>query len=546
MPRSGRGRLTVSSSDPPGRRQYVPWTSHVSPNTEESEPYLSYEIVHPPYDVTLDVTDIDRSGSLDDLNPNPTLHGAPSRETSGTYDVLPPQSPEDPLHNFNPLLSLDELLDESSAMEVMPTDPTRRTLPRLGMLRPPRDPRQDEERARMLQDERTIRHRMRQDAIRAQFPGLESATTRREAHAGTGRSSETLERLIGELGGDTDDDEDEDDDTGSEPNTYVPAEFNAEEHGIIPLFDSSSEDLAVLGGSGARVTLRRGTYNRNRRSIMERIRARDVESPADGIMVSTEVVRRSGLRPTNSQRPNDPQVVRTAPRKNKNGTISPNRLMKRRKGNEYPEAKPPLSPVRPTYLLYTTLPATTPLPDTFTPPSRLSRVSLSWHQSATASLRPCVTFTYSPLPHGPNDDDYASSLRSNIPIPVDCGVHYYEAEVLDAGESGYMSVGWMKSHVCLDRLVGWDKGSWGWHGDDGRSFEGRGEGEVFGEGWGSTYSISRRRPTLLTFRGRCGRMRDRLYYEKGLLHKEWQIYRYIERTFGYIILTTRLSVQRSW
>ena len=219
---------------------------------------------------------------------------------------------------------------------------------------------------------------------------------------------------------------------------------------------------------------------------MERIRGREAEVPDEGILVSTEVVRRSGMRPTNPVQHPRPEIISTPARKHKEGTISPSRLMKRRKVEEQVEVKPSMASTRPTYLLYTTLPSAIPLPSTFTSPHRLSRVSLSTHKSSSSPPRPCVTFTYSPLPHGPNDDDYASSLRSDIPIPVACGVHYYEAEVLDAGECGYMSVGWMKEHVSLDRLVGWDRGSWGWHGDDGRSFAGRGEGEVFGEGWGST------------------------------------------------------------
>lgn len=38
----------------------------------------------------------------------------------------------------------------------------------------------------------------------------------------------------------------------------------------------------------------------------------------------------------------------------------------------------------------------------------------------------------------------------------------------------------------MRRLVGWSKGSWGWHGDDGRLFAGQGMGERFSETWGGT------------------------------------------------------------
>lgn len=41
----------------------------------------------------------------------------------------------------------------------------------------------------------------------------------------------------------------------------------------------------------------------------------------------------------------------------------------------------------------------------------------------------------------------------------------------------------------MRRLVGWSKGSWGWHGDDGRLFAGQGMGERFSETWGGTSSF---------------------------------------------------------
>lgn len=455
---------------------------------DENEPQPASIGFHLP----LDMDDLDRSDRLDDLDPNP------ARQTATRYpisEIQPPitQSLEDPLHNFNPLMSLDELLDGSLTTEATQSaDPTHRSAG-TASTRTPRELYEDDSRlrAQLRQDDRALRNQMRQDAIRAQFPGLESATTRREAHTRSRRPNVQLERLIGALGADTDEDEDEDEDMGSDPETFMPEwEYSADDAGLFRMANRSTDELAVLGGSGARVTLRRGAYNRNRRSIMDRMRGRDAEIPNDGILVSTEVVRRSGMRPTNPDGATAPEVVQSPLRKNKSGTISPSRLMKRRKVEDKVDAKPPLTPARPTYLLYTTLSSADPLPESFTLPHRYSRVSLSSHQTSSAPPRPCITFTYSPLPHGPNDDDYASSLRSDIPIPVACGVHYYEAEVLDAGESGYMSVGWMKSNVSLDRLVGWDKGSWGWHGDDGRSFEGRGEGEVFGEGWSSMYRYS--------------------------------------------------------
>jgi hypothetical protein len=36
--------------------------------------------------------------------------------------------------------------------------------------------------------------------------------------------------------------------------------------------------------------------------------------------------------------------------------------------------------------------------------------------------------------------------------------------------------------------VGWNAGSWGWHADDGKTFEGRGDGRDFSEPWNGELS----------------------------------------------------------
>jgi hypothetical protein len=44
----------------------------------------------------------------------------------------------------------------------------------------------------------------------------------------------------------------------------------------------------------------------------------------------------------------------------------------------------------------------------------------------------------------------------------------------------YMGIGLSTSEVNLNRLPGWDKGSYGYHGDDGHSFCSSGSGIVYG------------------------------------------------------------------
>lgn len=268
--------------------------------------------------------------------------------------------------------------------------------------------------------------------------------------------------------------------------------------GLYGLRNRTQEDLTVLGGSGGGVSLRRGMFNGRRRSIIDRLRDLDSVRPVPGVVEpmprETVEVQRSGLEPTNAAVQNRSPIFVGSPddngrRHRSEGEKDANqRSAKRRKVTTQREddTKPLLFPTtRPSYLQCTTLDPDTPLPTTFEQPKRMSCVSLSAHVSPEHQ-RPCITFTYSPLPHGPSDDDYASALRGDVPVPPECGVYYYEAEVLDAGESGYMSVGWMRKENRLNRLVGWDKGSYGWHGDDGRSFAGRASGEPFAEQWTST------------------------------------------------------------
>ena len=264
----------------------------------------------------------------------------------------------------------------------------------------------------------------------------------------------------------------------------------------------TTDDLSVLGGSGG-LGLRRGRNNRRRRSLLARMQNQaeaQAEAQVDELMEERLAARGSprsmGLNPTNGQQTSlSPLVVRSTgvrrQRRDSRDSLTPQKTKKRKANTDTDRSTTTIKAsevpgnTRPGYLQYTTLDPVTPLPYEFEQPSRASRVSLSSQSSTTHGPRPMITFTFSPLPHGPNDDAYASALRTKRPIPISCGIHYYEVNVLDSGEEGYMSVGWMKKDVDLNRLVGWDKGSWGWHGDDGRSFDGKGVGDQFGETWGS-------------------------------------------------------------
>ena len=81
--------------------------------------------------------------------------------------------------------------------------------------------------------------------------------------------------------------------------------------------------------------------------------------------------------------------------------------------------------------------------------------------------------------HGKTHKD-ASSVRATHPIPASCGLYYFEVKIVSKGRDGYMGVGLSAQGVNMNRLPGWDKQSYGYHGDDGHSFCSSGTGQAYG------------------------------------------------------------------
>lgn len=81
--------------------------------------------------------------------------------------------------------------------------------------------------------------------------------------------------------------------------------------------------------------------------------------------------------------------------------------------------------------------------------------------------------------HGKTHKD-ASSVRATNPIPASCGIYYFEVRIVSKGRDGYMGVGLCAQGVNMNRLPGWDKHSYGYHGDDGHSFCSSGTGQAYG------------------------------------------------------------------
>ncbi|XP_003747647.1 ran-binding protein 9 [Galendromus occidentalis] len=81
---------------------------------------------------------------------------------------------------------------------------------------------------------------------------------------------------------------------------------------------------------------------------------------------------------------------------------------------------------------------------------------------------------------GKNTNKDAASVRATHPIPAACGVYYFEVKIVSKGRDGYMGVGLSAQGVDMNRLPGWDKQSFGYHGDDGHSFSSSGTGQPYG------------------------------------------------------------------
>ncbi|KAJ7748469.1 SPRY-domain-containing protein [Mycena maculata] len=88
-----------------------------------------------------------------------------------------------------------------------------------------------------------------------------------------------------------------------------------------------------------------------------------------------------------------------------------------------------------------------------------------------------------------NGDKDAAAVRTTHPIPPACGIYYYEVEILCKGNKGHISIGFAAKDVKLTRLPGWEQNSWGYHGDDGRSFATEKNGTPFGPTFGTGDTI---------------------------------------------------------
>eukprot|EP01134_Creolimax_fragrantissima_P007043 CFRG7043T1 len=107
------------------------------------------------------------------------------------------------------------------------------------------------------------------------------------------------------------------------------------------------------------------------------------------------------------------------------------------------------------------------------------------------------------------EDSHAATVRTVNPIPSSCGIYYFEVTIENKGHEGYIGIGLCASSVSLNKLPGWEKNSFGYHGDDGCTFKGSGVGQQYGPTFGSFDTI-----------GCCYNLADgTVFYTKNGVHQ---------------------------
>lgn len=108
------------------------------------------------------------------------------------------------------------------------------------------------------------------------------------------------------------------------------------------------------------------------------------------------------------------------------------------------------------------------LPNSFNPEDRSNRIEVESGGKVIKYVGP-----------GRNDSD-AAAIRSNIPVPPQVGIYYFEVKVVNRGRDGFIAVGYAIKSASLGRLTGWEPGTIGYHADDGNLYRGAGTGSSFG------------------------------------------------------------------
>ncbi|KAI8933594.1 hypothetical protein NX059_009324 [Plenodomus lindquistii] len=82
--------------------------------------------------------------------------------------------------------------------------------------------------------------------------------------------------------------------------------------------------------------------------------------------------------------------------------------------------------------------------------------------------------------------DEAAAVRTDFPMPRECGIYYYEVTIISKGKDGRMiGLGFSGPKVALSRIPGWEPDSFAYHGDDGQVFSNTTSGKAYGPKFGT-------------------------------------------------------------
>ncbi|KAK2828966.1 hypothetical protein FQN49_007228 [Arthroderma sp. PD_2] len=90
--------------------------------------------------------------------------------------------------------------------------------------------------------------------------------------------------------------------------------------------------------------------------------------------------------------------------------------------------------------------------------------------------------------HVHKHEQEAAAVRADQPMPVKCGIYYFEITILAKPKDGMIGVGFSNNKASLERLPGWEQESWAYHGDDGKTFFGDNQGQ--GRPYGPTFTVN--------------------------------------------------------
>lgn len=104
------------------------------------------------------------------------------------------------------------------------------------------------------------------------------------------------------------------------------------------------------------------------------------------------------------------------------------------------------------------------------------------HPSPPQVSKDKLTVAYTGAGAHTND---VGAIQADHSAPRRTAVFYFEVTVLSSGERGLIGVGFTDAGAKLGRQPGWEPGTYGYHGDDGRAYHARGSGDPYGPRFGA-------------------------------------------------------------